>query len=73
MLFNSVITSEGTHDFIAELDSLKVVLPMEPKYLVGPTMNDIIDGTFRVFGKTTSVLLDQNDKISLFWGIIKNT
>lgn len=65
-LFKSVIASEGAHDFIAEMDSLKVVLPMEPNYLVDPTMNDIVDGTFRVFGKTTRVLLDQNDKISLF-------
>ena len=65
-LFKSVVASEGTHDFIAEVDSLKVVLPMEPNYLVNPTMNDIIDGTFRVFGKATRVVLDKNDKISLF-------
>ncbi len=65
-LFKSVVASEGTHDFIADMDSLKVVLPMEPKYLVDPTMNDIIDGTLRVLGKTTRVVLNQNDKISLF-------
>ena len=65
-MFKSVVASEGTHDFIADMDSLKVVLPMEPNYLVDPTMNDIIDGTFRVFGKATRIVLDQNDKISLF-------
>ena len=65
-LFKSVVVSEGTHDLIAKVDSLKVVLPMESNYLVDPTMNDIIDGTFRVFGKATRVVLDKSDKISLF-------
>ncbi len=65
-IFKSVAASEGTHDFVAEMDSLKVVLPIEPKYLIDPSMNDIIDGTLRVFGKTTKVVLDKNEKISLF-------
>ena len=38
---------------------------MEPKFLVDPTMTDLVDGTFRVFGKAIRVVLDQNDKISL--------
>ena len=39
---------------------------MEPRYLVDPSMNDIINGSFRVCGKTSKVVLDQFDKINLF-------
>ena len=39
-------------------------LLMEPKFLVDPSMNDLVDGKFRVFGKITRVVLNQIDKIS---------
>ena len=64
-LVKSAVTAEGSQDFIAEMDSLRVVLTTEQGYFIDPSMNDIIDGTFRVFGKATRVVSDENEKISL--------
>ena len=64
-LIRSAVTAEGSQDFIAEMDCLRVVLTTEQDYFIDPSMNDIIDGTFRVFGKTTRVVSDNAEKISL--------
>lgn len=64
-LLKSAVTSEGSQDFIAEMDKVRVVLTTEQDYFIDPTMNDIIDGTFRVFGKTTRVIADNTEGISL--------
>ena len=37
----------------------------EPEYFIDPSMNDTIDGTFRVFGKTTRIIRDDTEGISL--------
>ncbi|MDE0291389.1 MAG: hypothetical protein OXK19_02580 [Candidatus Dadabacteria bacterium] len=64
-LFKSAVTAEGSQDFIAEMHSLRVVLTTEQDYFIDPSMNDIIDGTFRVFGKITRVVSDDTEGISL--------
>ena len=64
-LVKSAVTAEGSQDFIAEMDRMRVVLTTEQDYFIDPTMNDIIDGTFRVFGKATRVIADDREKISL--------
>ena len=64
-IFKSAVTAEGSLDFIAEMDSLRLVLTTELGYFIDPSMNDIIDGTFRVFGKVTRVVSDESEKISL--------
>ena len=61
----STVTSGGSQDFIAEMDCLRVVLTTEQDYFIDPLMNDIIDGTFRVFGKATRVISDDTERISL--------
>ena len=62
----SLVTAEGSQDFIAEMPNLRVVLTTEQDYFVDPSMNDIIDGTFRVFGKATRVITNDVESISLF-------
>ena len=62
----SLVTSEGSQDFIAEMPNQRFVLTTEQDYFVDPSMNDIIDGTFRVFGKATRVIETPAESISLF-------
>ena len=64
-LIRSAVTAEGSQDFIAEIDRLRVVLTTEQDYFIDPSMNDIIDGTFRVFGKVTRIVDDNTESISL--------
>ncbi len=64
-LIKSAVTAGGSQDFIAEMDYLRVVLTTEQDYFIDPSMNDIIDGTFRVFGKATRVISDDTESISL--------
>lgn len=54
------ITSAGAEDLIAHTPAATVVLTAESSYFVDPTMNDVIDGDFIVFGKTTRVLQDSS-------------
>ncbi len=54
-------------DFIAELVDMKVVLTSDQSYFIDPTMNDVIDGQFRVFGKATRVIPEGGkETINLF-------
>lgn len=64
-LFLSAVTAEGSHDLIAEVGEMRIVLTTEPDYFIDPSMNDTIDGTFRVFGKTTRIIPDDTEGISL--------
>jgi hypothetical protein len=54
------VTSAGAEDLIAQTPVATVVLTAESSYFVDPTMNDVIDGDFVVFGKTTRVLQDSS-------------
>ena len=60
------VTAAGSEDFVAECDDRRLVLTAESAYFVDSTMNDVIDGTFRVFGKVTRVVrADDEQGISL--------
>lgn len=50
------VTAEGSKDLVADCGALRFVLAVEEAYFVDPSMNDVIDGTFRVFGKVTRVV-----------------
>ena len=50
------VTAAGSQDFIAESNLGRLVLTAEDGYFVDPSMNDVIDGTFRIFGKVTRVI-----------------
>ena len=51
-----VFNNDNSQDFVAELDNMNVVLTADKTYFIDPTMNDVIDGQFRVFGKVTRVI-----------------
>lgn len=60
------ITGSGSEDLIAESGELQFVLTTERPYFVDSTMNDVIDGTFHIFGKVTRVVTSESaDSISL--------
>ena len=61
----SIFKDEKCQDFIAELEDMKVVLATDKVYFIDPTMNDVIDGQFRVFGKVTRVIRENGDTINL--------
>ncbi len=64
----SLLTSEAYEytDLIAETDDIRTVITAERKYFIDPTLNDVIDGTFRIFGKVTRVIpRDGQEQISL--------
>ena len=56
------VTAAGSEDFIAECGDNRFVLTAESAYFVDSTMNDVIDGTFRVFGKVTRVVLGDAER-----------
>ena len=64
-LLRTAVSADGSQDLVAELGSMRVVLTTDQDYFIDPSMNDTIDGTFRVFGKATRVISDHNEKISL--------
>ncbi len=52
----NALTTGGSQDLVSRVDEIKVVITTEQQYFIDPTMNDIIDGTFRVFGKVSRVI-----------------
>ena len=60
------LRDDKSQDFIAELGDMNVVLTTDQDYFIDPTMNDVIDGQFLVFGKATRVIpLGSDDTINL--------
>ena len=60
------VTAAGSEDLIAECGPHRFVLTAERPFFVDPTMNDVIDGTFRILGKITRVVpKDADEGISL--------
>ena len=55
-LMLDAVTAAGSEDLVAECGVHRFVLTAEKPYFVDSTMNDVIDGTFRVFGKVTRVV-----------------
>ncbi len=52
----SALTSGESRDLVSRIGETNVVITTEQQYFNDPTMNDIIDGTFHVFGKATRVI-----------------
>ena len=63
--FLATVSTGSSQDFIADMGDLRVVLTTNQEYFIDPTMNDTIDGTFRIFGKATRVVEDAADEINL--------
>ena len=63
--FLAAVSTGSSQDFIADMGTLRVVLTTGQEYFIDPTMNDTIDGTFRIFGKATRVVEDDTDEINL--------
>ena len=55
-LMRDAVAGAGSEDLVAECGAHRFVLTAEKPYFVDSTMNDVIDGTFRVFGKVTRVV-----------------
>ena len=62
----SAISGEGSQDLIASVSGMSILLTVEDDFFIDPTMNDVLDGTFRVFGKVTRVLKNDTESINLF-------
>ena len=60
--FLKTISDSASEDLIAECGSHRFVLVTEPAYFVDPSMNGIVDGTFKTFGKVARVVPDGSDK-----------
>jgi len=64
--FISAVTDGESQDLVAKANEFHVVLTTDRKYFVDPTMNDVIDGMFNVFGKVTRVIsVGSSEKINL--------
>lgn len=61
-LMLDAVTAAGSEDLVAECGVHRFVLTAEKPYFVDSTMNDIIDGTFRVFGKVTRVVPKETEE-----------
>ncbi|MYD93468.1 MAG: hypothetical protein F4Y02_07210 [Chloroflexi bacterium] len=78
-LLKSALTAGGSQDLVADLDEFRAVLTTEADYFIDPSINDIIDGTFRIFGKATRVVPDKEESVDLLrksaagkLGVIRN-
>ena len=54
------LTSGQSRDLVSRIGDINVVITTEQQYFNDPTMNDVIDGTFRVFGKASRVIPEPN-------------
>ena len=61
----TAISGDSSQDIVAKVDGMRLVLTVENDYFIDPTMNDVLDGTFRVFGKVTRVVLRESESINL--------
>lgn len=60
-----VLTSEGSVDLLGKLvtsTEVRAVLVADMNYFADPTLNDTIDGEFRVLGKVTRVLVPGSEE-----------
>lgn len=61
----NAMSGSGYQDLVAKVGRMKFVLTVEDACFIDPTMNDVLDGTFRVFGKVTRKVKDEKDSINL--------
>ena len=59
------IVSSGTIDLVARVGKMNFVLTAEDDCFIEPTMNSVLDGNFRVFGKVTRVVIDNTESVNL--------
>ena len=63
-LMRTSLESPGSQDLLADVGASAVVLTVVPQCFIDPSMNDVLHGTFRVFGKVTRVV-QEGEHISL--------
>ena len=61
----TAMSGVGLQDIVAKVGGMSLILTVEDGYFIDPTMNDVLDGTFRVFGKVTRVITDESESINL--------
>ena len=59
------IQREGSQDLVAKVGGRSFVLTVEDQYFIDPTMNDVLNGTFRILGKVTRAIQDNSKSINL--------
>ena len=59
------ITGAGSLDLVAKVGGMNFVLTAEDGYFIDPTMNGVLDGAFRVFGKVTRVVTNEMESVNL--------
>jgi hypothetical protein len=64
-LMRKAITAPGSLDLVAKVGGMNFVLTAEEGYFIDPTMNGVLDGTFRVFGKATRVVTNETESVNL--------
>lgn len=52
----TALTTGSSRDLVSKIHETNIVISTEQQYFNDPTMNDVIDGTFRVFGKVSRVV-----------------
>ena len=61
----SLVSGDGSKDLVAKVAGMTFILTVDSNCFIDPTMNDVLDGTFRVFGKVTRVVEDDSESINL--------
>ena len=56
------LTTGESQDLTSNLGKINFVITTERQYFTDPTMNDIIDGSFHVFGKAIRVIQEGDDQ-----------
>ena len=62
----SVLVDTDATDLVATVEGMGFVLTVEQSYFNDPSMNEVLDGDFRVFGKVTRRLSSDSKTIQLF-------
>ncbi len=62
----SVLSDGDATDLVATIEGMRFVLTVEKPFFNDPTMNEVLNGEFRVFGKVTRTLKDSSESIELF-------
>ena len=64
-VIQNALSGSGSQDLVAKVGEMSFVLTVEDACFIDPTMNDILDGTFRVFGKVTRKVKDDQESVNL--------
>ena len=62
---SKAIQRDGSRDLVARVGTMSPILTVEDDCFTDPSMNDVLDGKFRVFGKVTRVITDESESINL--------